>query len=214
MEAIINAIAEHIENWTIANVNQSPSVAVKNFGFCELTNRKSRSKKEGNQPIPVTINGTGDRQQVSLDDRYDFIEWVRWTEPIYSNVNVEDQWGLKQGKRKTLPLRIVIAHKVELGEDLIFDIVNNLPDSFLVDGYDFVFMERWSINPNHEEIYVTELGETVYELHRFNWNIYVLNVDIEFEKCVGYHPEPPAETITDEFGICITDVSLNCLTED
>lgn len=202
MEAIINAIAEHIENWTIANVNQSPSVAVKNFGFCELTNRKSRSKKESNQPIPVTINGTGDREQVSLDDRYDFIEWVRWTEPIYSNPNIEDQWGLKEGKRKTVPLRIVIAYKVELGEDLIVDIAENLPEHIILSGYDYIFVERWNINPNHEEIYVTELGETVYELHRFDWNIYVLNVEIEFKQCVGFVPS--TEYITDENGDCLT----------
>lgn len=202
MEQLINAITEHIKNWTLANVSRSP-LAVKDFGFCELVYRESEADGvSSTQPIPMTINGTDDRDQVSLDDEFDFMVWARWVDRIFSNPNVEDQWGLKEGKRKVLPLRVVIAHKVELGEDLIVDIAENLPERITLAGFDYIFLERWSINPDHEAIYNTELGKTVYELHRFNWNLYVLDLEIEFKQCVDFVPS--TEYITDEQGNCLT----------
>jgi len=202
LKVIIDAIAEHIENWSLANIDQSP-LAVKNWGFVELANRVSKGDKStSTQPIPMTINGTGDREQVALDDKFDLIEWIRWVSPIQAVVNPEDSWGLKEGKRKSLHLRIVIAHKVELGEDLIVDIAKNLPQIITLTGFDFIFLEGWSINPDHEQIYNTELGETVYEQHRFDWNIYTIDLEVQYKMCVGYVPSE--EFITDEFGNCLT----------
>lgn len=202
MEEIIRAIAEHIENWTIANVDQSP-LMVKNWGFAELVNRQSKGKNsQSTQPIPMTINGTADRDQIALDDRYDFIEWIRWVSPLQAVPNDDDSWGLKEGKRKTMPLRIVIAHKVELGENLVIDIAENLPEVIYLTGFDFIFVNGWSIDPNHEQIYVTELGETVYEQHRFNWNVYTIDLEVQFKQCVGFVPS--SEYITDDEGNCLT----------
>ena len=202
MDEIIRAIAEHIENWTLANVNQSP-LMVKNWGFVELVNRQSKGKKgESTQPIPMTINGTADREQVALDDRFDFIEWIRWVTPLQAVPNEDDSWGLKEGKRKTMPLRIVIAHKVELGENLVVQIAENLPEVIYLTGFDFIFVNEWTIDPNHETIYVTELGETVYELHRFNWNVYAIDLEVQFKQCVDFVPS--SEFITDDNGDCLT----------
>lgn len=204
MEQIILAIAEHIENWTIDFVGGSPALTVKNWGFVELSNRESRGTKGkvSTQPIPMTINGTGNRDQVSLDDQFQFIEWIRWVSPIQAVISEEDSWGLKEGKRKTLPLRIVIAHRVELGEDLIVHIAENLPQIITLTGYDFIFLQGWSIDPSHEQIYVTELGQTVYEQHRFDWNIYTIDLSVEFKQCVDFVPS--TEFITDEEGNCLT----------
>jgi len=203
MEQIIISLAEWIENWTIDHVNSSPALTVKNWGFVELVNRKSKGKSsESNQPIPMTINGTGDREQVSLDDRYSFIEWIRWTSPLQAVPNDDDSWGLKEGKRKTLPLRIVIAHKVELGENLVIEIAEGLPEVIYLSGFDFIFVNGWSIDPNHEQVYVTELGETVYELHRFDWNVYAIDLEVQFKACVDFVPS--SEFITDENGNCLT----------
>lgn len=203
MNDIINAIAEHIQNWTIDFVGGTPDLTVKNWGFVELSNRTSKGNKStSTQPIPMTINGTGDRQQVSLDDRFQFIEWIRWTDRARAVVNPDDQWGLKEGKRKTLPLRIVIAHRVELGEDLIFQIAENLPQIITLTGYEFIFLEGWEIDNSHEQIYRTELGDTVYEQHRFDWNIYTIDLNVEFKQCVDYVPS--TEFITDTEGDCLT----------
>ena len=46
----------------------------------------------------MTINGTADREQIALDDRYDFIEWIRWVNPLQAIPNPDDSWGLKEGK--------------------------------------------------------------------------------------------------------------------
>lgn len=203
MEQIILSIAEHIQNWTINFVGGTPALTVKNWGFVELANRTSKGNKTtSTQPIPMTINGTGERLQVSLDDRFQFIEWIRWTAPAQAVINQEDSWGLKEGKRKTLPIRIVIAHKVELGEDLIFHIAENLPQIVTLTGYDFIFLQGWSIDPSHEQIYATELGQTVYEQHRFDWNIYTIDLNVEFKQCVDFVPS--TEFITDSEGNCLT----------
>lgn len=202
MEEIINAIAEHIEGWTNEYLEASPDTVVKNWGFVELVVRTSKGKeKTSDQPIPMTINGTGDRLQVSLDDRQDFIFWIRWVSPIQSVLDDGETWGLRQGKHLVLPLRIVIAHKVTKGENLIVNLVNELPDRFLLTGFESVFVSvDESIDPDHELIYRTELGETVYEQHRFDWNLYVINLNVEFIPCVGF---VIPDFITDRFGNCL-----------
>jgi len=210
MEELINAISEHIENWTVDYLDSSPGTNIKNWGFVELSNRQSRSQKSSNrdnsagittQPIPMTINGTGDREQVSLDDRYDFIFWIRWVAPIQSVPDDTESWGLRVGKRLNLPLRIVIAHKVTKGEDLIVNLVNELPSTIYLTGFESIFLnQQESIDPDHETIYRTELGNTVYELHRFDWNLYVINLGVDFLPCVDF---AMPEFITDEFGNCL-----------
>lgn len=202
MEEIINAIAEHIEGWTNDYLEASPDTVVKNWGFVELAVRTSKGKKStSDQPIPMTINGTGDREQVGLDDRYDFIFWIRWVSPIQGVQDDGESWGLKLGKHWEMPLRIVIAHKVTKGENLIVNLVNELPDRISLTGFESIFLSvNESIDPDHETIYRTELGDTVYEQHRFDWNLYVINLNVEFIPCVDFSPP---DFITDEFGNCL-----------
>lgn len=210
MEELIRAIAEHIENWTIDYLNSSPDTNVKNWGFVELAFRESKSQKSAKrdsssgvstQPIPMTINGTGQRQQVSLDDRYDFIFWIRWVSPIQNVPDDSESWGLRVGRRMNMPLRILIAHKVTKGEDLIVNLVNELPSTIYLTGFESIFLnQQESIDPDHETIYRTELGNTVYELHRFDWNLYVINLTVDFLPCVDF---TMPEFITDEFGNCL-----------
>jgi len=189
MAGIINTLSEAIEQWVIDNSTISPDSLIKNWGFVELSNRTSKGKKSiSTQPIPMSINGTSDRDQVSLDDRFQFIFWIRWIAPMTSILNDADSWGLREGKRFSLPLRVVVAHKVELGENLILDLVNGLPENLVVSGFDFVFLtSSISVDPDHEQIYRTELGNTIYELHRFDWNIYVIDINVEYVQC------PPGE---------------------
>lgn len=159
-----------------------PLIPSKLFGFTELVTKMD-------QPFPVVVNGTGDRSviQVSLDDRYDFISWIRLPGTINNSQDEDDNWGLKTSKRLQAGLRWVIAHDVTLGENLINDLVSGLPVIlYNIPGYDFVFIdEDIDIDADHEAIYRTELGETAYEKHRFDWNIYVVELNFEFNKCVG-----------------------------
>lgn len=183
MTDIINAISEYIHNFSLELPIPRVNERVKNWGFVELANRESKGKKESTQPIPMTINGTGERKQVSLDDKYQFISWIRWVNPVRPVKLDEDTWGLRQGRRKGTTLRIIIAHRVALGEALIHDLVNSFPESIYLTGYEFVHLEEAYIDPDHEQIYKTELGETVYELHRFDWNIYAIDLTVEFIRC-------------------------------
>lgn len=215
MNEIIQEIADFIEDW--AQGEASP-IEVKNWGFAELARRTSRGKKfgqdqgKGEQPIPMTINGTGEREQISLDDTFDWIHWIRVPGRAQIVSSEADSWGLVEGRQHNLGLRIVIAHKVELGENLVNQLVAELPASLIIPGLEYVWVDPASvIDYDHETIYNTELGATVYEKHRFDWNIYVIELNCQFLPCIDYVPVA-LNCLTDELGNEITDGSV-CITE-
>lgn len=207
MIEIVDAITDHIKNWTADYASISPDTLIKNWGFCELAYREyadvagTVQGSQSTQPTVMTVNGTADRDTVTLDDQYDFIEWVRINQPIDTVLDESEDWGLRRGKRQNIHLRIVIAHKVAMGEDLIFNLVNELPENIVIPGFEFVYLDEFSsIDTDHEGIYNTELGKTAYEQHRFNWNIYVLNLTVQCIPCRDYSPP---DYITDSLGNCL-----------
>lgn len=195
MIEIVDKVGEFIETWA---EDYASTLIVKNWGFVELSKKGARGKNSvSEQPIPMTINGTGERLQVSLDDTKNFIFWIRIVNRPSFNPDLEDEWGIRQSRRQILPLRIVLCHKVELGEDLVHYIANDLPKSLIIPGYDYAHLEGGDIDYDHEAIHEIELGKTNYEKHRFDWNIYVINLNAEFSLCYDY---TPPDYITDEFG--------------
>jgi hypothetical protein len=70
---------------------------------------------------------------------------------------------------------------------LVFDFIKSFPTKFAIDGYKFVFTDpELSIDPDHEAIVQAELGPSnylVYEKHRFTWNVYMLNINVQFLPC-------------------------------
>ena len=158
------------------------------YGFCELIKKTTPTET---QPIPATITGTHKREQVALNDKYDLMSWVR----IVNAVDVIDDidgndwaFGLDEGNTQRVNLRIVIAQKVELGENLIIDIARGMPSLFTISGYKIISVNKGTIGIDfdHEAIYTTELGNTAYERHRLTWNLYVINAGVEFIRCGDY----------------------------
>jgi hypothetical protein len=175
-------IIEAIDAWTL---NRYGIYNEKLYGFCELM-RKTAGENSAEQVFPVTIP---DRKQVSLDDRYNFITWMRWIQPATYEASEEWSFGNTEARVGTVPIRLVLAHRTTLGEDLVFDFINAFPSKFKISGFQFVFVDgRPSIDPDHEAIYTAELGNTVYEKHRFTWNIYLLNINVQFLECVELTP--------------------------
>lgn len=178
-------IIQAIDDWTD---NNFPDLQRKLWGFCELAHRTVDGK---DQPTVMTINGTSDRRHVTLDDRYQFITWFRLERGIGFSDNPDWSFGFKEARYQTARLRWVIAHKVELGENLIYSLVNGFPEQLSVNGFQFVFVNPdGEIDYDHETIYNTELGRTVYEKHRFPWNLYVINLNVNFIVCEGYTSQP------------------------
>lgn len=184
MTSIIEAITEYA-------TDSFSYLKTKNFGFCELMYKSAKDTRgvvgtSGSQPIPVTIP---ERKQVSLNDKFDLMTWVRWVEPARFDLSEDWSFGRNESEEGSLTLRIVVAHKVALGENLIFTFARGLPRKLDLSGYRYVFMNgRPNINPDHETIYRTELGETVYERHRFPWNIYAIDVTFNFIECIETTP--------------------------
>lgn len=190
-------IIEAIDDWTN---DRYTSYNKKLYGFCELA---QRAAGEGIQPQPMTMpDANGERIAVALDDAFEFITFIRWTEPVTYQPSEQWSFGKSEARVATIPLRIVLAHSVELGENVVFDFIDNFPSQFSINGYQFVFTTPTpGADPNHETIYLTEFGQTVYERHRFPWNLYVININVEFMKCVE---GSNADFITDGFGNCLT----------
>lgn len=172
-------IIEAIDAYTTAKY---PQLSKKLWGFCELAHKTSTNKSD--QPIPITAYGYQERKQVALDDRYDFITWCRWVNPLTYNPNPDFSFGRSDAREEVLTLRVVVAHKVELGENLIFDFVSGFPSRLNLVGFKYVFVDGSpSIDPDHEQIYRTELGQTVYERHRIPWNLYTVDAIFQFLGC-------------------------------
>jgi hypothetical protein len=172
-------IVEQIDAWT--NTRYA-SVSRKLFGYCELM-RKTASNTE--QLMPVTIPG---RKQVSLDDRYDLITWVRLPGTIQPRKDIDgNDWGfgLDDAPAQRATLRLIVAHKVTLEENFIINFIQNFPSELESNGYEIISVDRpgISVDADHESVYRAELSDTVYEKHRFTWNIYALSINIEYVTC-------------------------------
>lgn len=175
----MTAIIAAIDAYMTANFGQYTHTF---FGFCELANRSNGDGAV--QPIPVTITGTHKRTQVSLDDKMQLVTWIRLINTGNGNEIDGNDWdfGVDDNSVQTASLLMFVAHKVELGENLIHEIVAGLPGIFTVSGYRIVSLDRGllAIDADHESIYNSELGTGVYERHRFPWNLYSVSLNIEF----------------------------------
>lgn len=175
-------IIQKIDEWT---AQQFAAYSLLLYGFCELGKRTNNTST---QPLPMTITGTHKRQQVALDDRKQFITWIRIPGVTSFGQDVEDQdwgFGLDAGNVSTTGLRMIVAHKVELGENVIFDLAINIPDLFQHPSFKVISVDKSgiSIDMDHEEIYNTELGSGQYEKHRTAWNIYAVNIPVQYISC-------------------------------
>lgn len=173
-------IIEAIDAWT---ASRYPTYTKRLYGFCELMH-KTAGEGGVDQVFPVTIPL---REQVSIDDKKNFITWMRWAQPVTYENSEEWSFGNEDTRVATIPIRLVLAHRTTLGEDLVFDFANNLPTKFTVSGFQFVFTNvTISIDPDHEAIMQQELGPAnyiTYEKHRFTWNVYVLTINVQFLEC-------------------------------
>jgi hypothetical protein len=174
-------LIEAIDDYT---ADYFSSYNLKNWGFCELM-KKSAGEGSVEQPMPVTIPL---RKQVSLMDTYEIITWIRQTSPVQYEPNEEWSFGKNEARFANLPLRIVFCNKVSLAnsESLVYEYLQNFPSKLSVADYQFIFVgANSSVDPDHEAIYTTELGNNSYEKHRFPWNLYAINLNVQFIICQG-----------------------------
>lgn len=167
-------ITEAIDAWFTGQYAHS----MKLWGYSELMTKKD-------QTMPVTIPG---RQQVALNDLFQLNTWMRLPSSLQLGNEIEgNDWGfgLQQGLVQTATLRLVIAHKISIGEDFIITLLKDFPRTLDVDGYSIVSVNKngITVDTDHEAVYRTELGETAYEKHRFDWNLYALSINVEFIPC-------------------------------
>lgn len=175
-------ITEALDAWMTAQYGYT----MKLWGYSELV-------VKSNQVMPRTITGSAaEGVQVAIDDRYQINTWMRVTALSLGNEIEGNDWGfgLKEGYVQSATLRFILAHKITIGEDFLITFIKDLPRTLDVDDYAIVSINKKGItvDPDHEAVYRTELGETAYEQHRFNWNVYAITIPIEFIPCTITSP--------------------------
>jgi len=182
----VTSIIDAIDDWT--QNRYGTTYNTKLYGYCELV-KKTAGENNVEQIFSVTVGSVSNREQVSINDRYNFITWIRIPNPItYEGV---EGWsfGKSEARVGTLPLKIIIAHKIDLGENVVFDFVNSIPSKFTVPGYQYVFVnDKPAVDTDHESVSSTEFGNISYDKHRLKWNVYAITLTIEFLECVELTP--------------------------
>lgn len=156
------------------------SSGLKAYGFCELVTKDGKPN-----PVTCSLKKGEKREMAQIHDQWNGIFYHRMLPSAPAEEDEEFSFGIKMARRQRIRMRMVIAHKVKLGEDLIFQIIEAFPDRREIDGYKFVFLNQGTLNTDHQGIYIEEYGndQTTYNKHRTTWNIYAFEYDLEFIKC-------------------------------
>lgn len=160
-------------------LNAFPNDGIKFAGLCQLV-------LKGNQPHPVTIE---DNKQIAIDQKWDVLCYHRLNGKGDFLPDEEQDFGRSTGRTRVQPIRTIIAHKVEKGEEWIDYFLNGWPESISVTDaagtniYDFVDIESMGLDVDQEGIYTTEFGGGDYEKHRIPWNIYAIEWNAEYIRC-------------------------------
>lgn len=179
-------IIAKMDEWTAEHFQGTSPFEMKLWGHCELARRTSEGTNTvGDAPIVITINGTSDRELVTIDDQYDFISWWRTPNPVnLQNTIDNNDWafGFDSGRVQKITFRWVLAWKVGHGEMIALNLASELPARLVIEGYQFVSIDKVNVtvDQNDEAIYLTELGNTVYEKWRSTWNLAVVNLVAEY----------------------------------
>lgn len=151
-----------------------PNAGLKAYGLCELI-------KKQNQPIPTTVDST--RKTAEIRSEFDGVFYHR----LLSASLLQDEdmsFGDELSDRISARLRTVLAYKVHLGEDFIFDFGKVIPQKIELNGFKFIQRSAaMDLIADHEAVHDQEWGATDYERHRTPWNIFAIEYNVEFILC-------------------------------
>jgi hypothetical protein len=152
-----------------------PTAGLKAYGLCELI-----KKSDQQEPVTVDIKRKPAAFIDSMNGHY-YWRFIGGTEAE----DEEMSFGIDIADRISPRMRIFIAHKIQLGEEFIFEFVKTIPKKLALDGYKFIHRSS-SIDliTDHEGVYNQEYNDkTAYERHRTTHNIYAIEFNLEFIKC-------------------------------
>ena len=130
-----------------AILSELPSSGLKAYGLCELV-------LKDNQPHPVTYDLK--RTQAQIHDRYDGIFYHRLLNSE-SQEDLDMSFGVDILDRTLARFRIVLAYKVQLGENFIMDFVRAIPKKIELDNYKFIHRSQGvTLIADHEGVYNQE----------------------------------------------------------
>jgi hypothetical protein len=156
-----------------------PNESLKAYGLCELVFKDSK-------PNPVSVTPVANtRVPAQIHDQWNGIFYHRLLNSGYVE-DLDHSFGDVLRKRFTIRMRTVVAYKIVLGEEFIFEFVKAFPEKLStteLTDYKFVHLGQGNLIADHETVFIQEYGNNSYEKHRTPWNIFALEYDIEFIMC-------------------------------
>jgi hypothetical protein len=140
--------------------------------------------KRDDKVMPSTIP---EHKQVALDDKVDMVTWMRVNGETTADASLIRGFGRSPKILQSVPIKWMFCHKASLGEQIVYDFVNQIPRQLKDPDKNFsvILLDETnrSVDSDHEKLYTEELGETAYHRHRLPWNVYAINLRVSFIPC-------------------------------
>lgn len=145
------------------------------FGLCHLVEDDSANV------YPSTFQERAEK--VSPDNRFLITIYHRLLD---GNLDAREDisFGRTMTAQNAQKIRTVVFIKMSEGHSKIDDIVNSLPDSFEVDGYQFANVSKSiSLDRNQKAVWEAEYGEAYQDKMIKQFLVYALEYDLQYIKC-------------------------------
>jgi hypothetical protein len=152
------------------------------FGLCHLI-------EDDNGIYPATV--AEESQKVTPDDTITILTYHRLL-----NGQIGEREDLSFGRKKTRQnvqrIRMVVFTELSAPESLIMDIINAMPDTFEISGYEFSNISSTiDLIQDRDAIWQTEYGEAFKMKYQKRYHIYAVEYSLEFIKCPVCETESP-----------------------
>ncbi len=143
------------------------------FGLCHLL--------EGdNEKYPATVAKRA--KKAVPDERFNVCTYQRLLNGSYED-REDASFGKSVTVQNTQKVRMVIFVKL-VNEGIIDNIINSLPDSFVVDGYGYSNVgKNITLIRDRAAIWNDEFTDAYRDKYQMIWHIYAIEYDLEYIKC-------------------------------
>lgn len=126
---------------------------------------------------------TADNEKVFPNDQYD----VAWYHRLL-NANPEESEEYSFGRKSSVDvnqsIRTVFISEIDLGDDLVLDFINAMPDKLEFSGYKFIEVSKdISLNRDSGQVWTDEWDNSYRDKYQMIYHIYAIEWTLNYIKC-------------------------------
>lgn len=158
----------------IDNTIKNCLTEAKQFGLCHLI-------ESDNEKFPVTIERKA--KKAIPDDRFLLCMYHRLLSGDH-DPREDASFGKKITVQNKQKIKTIIFLQLGQDDSKIDDIINVLPNSFEMDGYGFVNVNKnITLNRDRKVIWLDEFSDAYRDRYQMKWHIYSFEFNLEYIKC-------------------------------